>query len=220
MRPRFAKSRPEYIGVNSSLAAFQPETDETQTADPEPPDSDLNIYEQRRRREAVWAAIEDAVDFWTTLAPTSDGAVRRLHALMLEHRWEVFFITQRPATAGETVQRQTQRWLVEQGFDLPSVLVIHGSRGAAAAALKLDFHVDDTTQHCLDVMTGSSARTILISPDGERIVENVRKLGIGTASNIGEALDILEQAANAQANPSLFRRLARLVGWQMENGKW
>ena len=47
---------------------------------------------------------------------------------MIRHRWEVFFITQRPATEGQTVQRQTQRWLVEQGFDLPSVLVISGSR--------------------------------------------------------------------------------------------
>jgi hypothetical protein len=69
-------------------------------------------------------------------------------------------------------------------------------------------------------MTGSTARTILIIGDGERIVENVRKLGIGTVSTIEEALDILEQAAGAQANPSLFKRLAALVGWQMANGKW
>lgn len=44
--------------------------------------------------------------------------------MMLRHPWEVFFITQRPATEGETVQRQTQKWLVQQGFDLPSVIVI------------------------------------------------------------------------------------------------
>ncbi len=59
-----------------------------------------------------------------SLQPTEPGAVRRVHELMMRHRWEVFFITQRPATDGDTVQRQTQRWLVEQGFDLPSVLVI------------------------------------------------------------------------------------------------
>jgi len=176
-------------------------------------DPAVNVYEQRRRREAVWAAIERTSDFWMTLKPTREGAVRRLHALMMQHRWEVFFITQRPETAGETVQRQTQRWLVDQGFDLPSVFVIHGSRGAAAAALRLDFHVDDTTEHCLDVMSSSTARTILISPEGERAAVSVRKLGIATASNIGEALDILEQATAAQANPSLFRRLAAMVGW-------
>jgi hypothetical protein len=207
-------------GAEATLTPVQPDPGESFGVDAEPPDPAPNLYEQRRRREAVWAEIEATPDFWTTLKPIAEGAVRRLHALMLQHRWEVFFITQRPATAGETVQRQTQRWLVDQGFDYPSVLVIHGSRAAAAAALRLDFHVDDTTQHCLDIMTGSTARTILIIGDGERIVENVRKLGIGTVSTIDEALDILEQAAGAQANPSLFKRLAALVGWQMANGKW
>jgi hypothetical protein len=205
--------------VTRQPEAAQEPTAAGEGAPAEPSDPGVNAYEQRRRREAVWAAIERTPDFWTTLKPTRDGAVRRLHALMMEHRWEVFFITQRPETAGETVQRQTQRWLVDQGFDLPSVLVIHGSRGAAAAALRLDFHVDDTTQHCLDVMTGSTARTILISAEGERVAANVRKLGIGTAASIDDALDILEQATAAQANPSLFRRLARLIGWQVANGK-
>lgn len=182
--------------------------------DPQPSDAAFNVYEERRRRQSVWAEIEATVDFWTTLKPTSEGAVRRLHALTLRHRWEVFFITQRPATAGETVQRQTQRWLAGQGFDLPSVLVIHGSRGAAAAALRLDFHVDDTTEHCLDIMTGSPARTILISADGERITDNVRKLGIGTVPTIDQALDVLEQATATLATPSLFKRLAAMVGWR------
>ena len=87
---------------------------------------------------------------------------------MLRHRWEVFFITQRPFTAGETVQRQTQRWLVAQGFDLPSVLVLHGSRGTAAAALRLDYHVDDRPQNCIDVSVDSNAKTILIVPEVEQ----------------------------------------------------
>ena len=87
---------------------------------------------------------------------------------MLQHRWEVFFITQRPATDGDTVQRQTQRWLVEQGFDLPSVLVIAGSRGAAAAALRLDYHVDDSPQNCLDVMAAASAKAVLSRRDRTR----------------------------------------------------
>ena len=95
-------------------------------------------HAMRRRRDAVWNAIHRTPDFWTTLQPLDPGAVRRIHALMIRYRWEVFFITQRPATEGQTVQRQTQRWLVEQGFDLPSVLVISGSRGAAAGALRTE----------------------------------------------------------------------------------
>jgi hypothetical protein len=106
------------------------------------------VNEFRRRRDAVWQAIQGTPDFWMTLKPLDPGAVRRIHAMAREHRWEVFFITQRPYTDGDVVQRQTQRWLVAQGYDLPSVLVIQGSRGAAAGALRLDYHVDDSPKNC------------------------------------------------------------------------
>jgi hypothetical protein len=186
---------------------------------PEGPDEEeahegRRLLETRRRRDRIWEEIRGTPDFWTTLKPSSDGAVRRALDLTVAHGWEVFFITQRPATAGGTVQRQSQRWLVEHGFDLPSVLAIGGRRGALAAALRLDYHVDDNVQHCLDVAADSKARTILVAPDStDRAVLSARKLGIAVASGIDEALDILDQATQAHDNPSLLRRLAALVGW-------
>jgi hypothetical protein len=169
----------------------------------------------RRRRDAIWREIESISDFWMTLEPIEDGIVRRIHALMLQHRWEVFFITQRPATAGDTVQRQTQRWLVEQGFDLPSVLVLGGSRGAAAGALRLDYHVDDSPQNCIDVISDSRAKPILIVPDRDPVtMASARKLRIGVARTVAEAIVILEQASVARTNPTLLDRLAALVGWK------
>lgn len=171
--------------------------------------------DSRRREDAVWEAIEATPNFWTSLRPLDEGAVRRIHELMLRHRWEVFFITQRPFTDGETVQRQTQRWLVAQGFDLPSVLVLHGSRGTAAAALRLDYHVDDRPQNCVDVSVDSEAKTILIvAAANHTAIASARKLGIGVVHRIGEALDILDQATLAHTNPSLFRRIANMVGWK------
>lgn len=171
--------------------------------------------ELRRRRDVVWQAIEDTPDFWTTLKPMEAGAVARIHALMVQHRWEVFFITQRPATRGDTVQRQTQRWLVEQGFDLPSVLMIPGSRGAAAGALRLDYHVDDSPRNCIDVKSQSVARPLLVvDSSDEPTIQSARRLGIGTASGIGECLDILDQASLARTQPTLLNRLAKFVGWE------
>jgi len=170
--------------------------------------------ELRRRHDVVWQAIRATPDFWMTLPPTEPFAVQRIHEMMLRHPWEVFFITQRPVTAGETVQRQTQRWLVQQGFDLPSVLVIPGSRGAAAGALKLDYHVDDSPTNCVDVKSESRAKPILSGPDGdETTVASARKLGIGSARTSTECLDILEQATTARAQPTLLGRIASLVGW-------
>ena len=169
----------------------------------------------RRRRDAIWKKSEETANFWTTLKPIDPAAVRRIHELMLRHRWEVFFLTQRPATDGETVQRQTQRWLVEQGFDLPSVLVIGGSRGAAAGALRLNYHVDDSAQNCIDVLADSQARPILIVPEEDQTtVASARKLGIGVAPGISACLDILDQATIARAHPNLLGRLAAFVGWK------
>jgi hypothetical protein len=171
--------------------------------------------ELRRRRDVVWQAIEDTPDFWTLLKPMEEGAVARIHALALQHRWEVFFITQRPATSGETVQRQTQRWLVRHGFDLPAVLMIPGSRGAAAGALRLDYHVDDSPRNCIEVKSQSPARPLLVvDASDEATIQSARTLGIGTASGIAECLDILEQASLARSQPSLLNRLAKLVGWE------
>jgi hypothetical protein len=170
---------------------------------------------QKRSRDEVWRAIEATPNFWTTLKPLEDGAVERLYKLTGELNWEVFFITQRPATAGGTVQWQTHKWLVEQGFATPSVLPLSGGRGRAAAALRLDYLVDDTPQNCVDVLSDSSARAILLVDPDNHVAENsARRLGIGVAYNVHQALDLLTQATEARANPTLYEKLRKIVGWK------
>jgi hypothetical protein len=168
-----------------------------------------------RHRDQIWRTIESTPNFWTTLKPLEQGAVARLYQLTGEHHWEVFFITQRPATAGATVQAQTHKWLVEHGFATPSVIPLSGGRGKCAGALHLDYLVDDTPQNCVDVLSDSSARAILlVDPDDPLAASSARRLGIGTAHNIHQALDLLVQATEARANPSLFEKLRKLVGWK------
>jgi hypothetical protein len=212
------------FGPAEHIDVGPPEKEEESQSGAEPPEPDeeaeakervASAREQRRRRAAIWRAIQSTPDFWESLAPTDAGVVGRIHAMMLRHRWEVFFITQRPATDGDTVQRQTQRWLVKQGFDLPSVLVIGGSRGAAAGALRLDYHIDDSAQNCIDVISDSRAKPILIVPSADpTTVTSARTLGIGTAASVGECLDILEEASLARSQPGLLQRIAAAVGWK------
>ena len=214
---KFHEMEIELCGAVTRNRVVSPEEEANGPDEPDEPEVDgKTVARQRRRRnDAVWQAICATPDFWTTLQPTDPDCVRRIHEMMLRHRWEVFFITQRPATDGDTVQRQTQRWLVEQGFDLPSVLVVPGSRGAAAGALSLDYHVDDSPTNCVDVKSESKAKPILIVPDGDiAIAASARKLGIGSARTITECLDILEQATNARTQPKLLGRIAALVGWR------
>jgi hypothetical protein len=166
-------------------------------------------------RDRVWRTIEATPNFWTTLKPIDADAIKRLNEMTAELNWEVFFITQRPATAGGTVQWQTHKWLVEHGFEMPNVISLSGGRGKAAAALQLDYLVDDTPQNCVDVLSDSSTRAILLVDHDDPIAEqSARRLGIGTAHSINDVLDYLMQATAARANPSLFERLRKLVGWK------
>jgi hypothetical protein len=166
-------------------------------------------------RESVWKKIEATPNFWTTLEPLENGAIERLYRLTREMNWEVFFITQRPATAGRTVQWQTQTWLVDHGFPTPSVIPLSGGRGRAAAALRLDYLVDDTPQNCVDVLSDSSARAILLVEPSDSVGErSARRLGIGVAHSVHAALDLLVQLTEAHQNPSLFEKIRKMVGWK------
>jgi hypothetical protein len=200
--------------VDGGATPNAPEEEGEPADERQAPQAAVSAKERDRRRQAIWDRIRATPDFWTTLKPTDPDAVRRLHAQMLQHRWEVVFITQRPATAGDTVQRQTQRWLVQQGFDMPSVLVIAGSRGAAIHALRLTHHVDDSPQNCVDVKTDSTAVPILIVRGHEDAAgRQARRLGMSVAASMAECLEILEGAAGGSTQANVIRRLAALVNW-------
>ena len=176
----------------------------------EPVSRDVRLSVRRRNR--VWKEIRSAPDFWLTLEPIDLDVIPRIHERAVRGRWETFFVTQRPATAGDTVQRQTQRWLVERGFALPSVVVHNGSRGRLAAALELDFLVDDTILHCVDAVSQSTARAILVAPEEDAATEaNAKRLGIETCRGPAASLDLLDAAAAGRLS-ALFRRARRANG--------
>lgn len=169
------------------------------------------------RRLRIWRTIENTPEFWTTLDPIDPTVVPRLNDLAARHSWEIFFITQRPETVGETVQRQTQRWLVKQGFELPTVLVLKRSRGKLAEALHLDYMVDDSAKNCVDVISESAAKAILVlrhEQEHHARPQKARNVGIGVVPSIAACLDVLDEIQRVQANPTLFQRVARMVGWK------
>ncbi len=123
------------------------------------------------------------------------------------------FLTQRPATRGDTVQRQTQRWLVQHGVDLPSVIVTRGSRGTLAAALHLDVLIDDTVQHCVDVIAESKATPFLVLRKPDAATEgNAKRLGITVVRSVEECLVALEELQRQRENPKLLDRLRQSMG--------
>ena len=140
----------------------------------------------------IWREIQSTEDFWTRLDSIEPEAITSIHERADRDRWDVFFVTQRPSTTGDTVQRQTQRWLVEQGFPLPAVIVHRGPRGPLAAALELDFLVDDAVEHCVDVLDVSRTRPILVCRKPDAVAEtNAERLGIATCRSVAEALNLI-----------------------------
>jgi hypothetical protein len=167
----------------------------------------------RRQQDAVWKRLRATENFWEGLTEIEPGAIARLAALADERRWEVLFITSRPSSAGATVQRQSQRWLQKLGFALPSVFVVHGSRGAVAQALNLDVVVDDRPDNCLDVVLGSSAGAVLIwrGPQ-EKVPVSAKRLGIAVSPTVDECLGVLTEAEVSAGQGSLLDRLRQLFG--------
>ena len=172
----------------------------------------LNMTARQQRR--LWQHVESIENFWEGLAELEPGVIRRLAALAADRRWEIIFLTKRPETTGVTAQVQTQRWLESKGFTLPSVFVVQRSRGRIAAALGLDFVVDDRPENCLDVVVDSKARAILVWRDeGRQPPAAVQRLGIGVVKSVADCLEILAQVDSAShEEPGVMSRVMRLLG--------
>lgn len=172
-------------------------------------DEPLTTRDVRR----VWSHVRRTANWWTRLDAYEPAQIARLYALARRLRWEVVFMTRRPESGGDRVQFQTQWWLESHGFYLPAVVTVPGSRGDLANALRLDMIVDDQLHNCVDIVSGSPAKAILLMRDGENqaVREHALSRGVGVVSTLEEALDVLERAQ--QVLVERRGRLNRLIDW-------
>lgn len=162
----------------------------------------------------VWDAIRNIDNFWLGLDPLEPGIVRRLFEMSTRSKWEVFFVTQRPGTAGDSVQRQTQQWLMNQGFETPSVLTVPGSRGRAAHALDLDFLIDDLPRNCVDVASESRCRPLLVSRHADLDAEQTAaRFKIAVVRSVADALDLIDANMPAARDAGASRRWLQRLGF-------
>ena len=211
----------------STPAAAPEDSAESVLAQPRPADTSMQalplatLQMTVRQQSRLWRYVETIDGFWESLQEIEPGVVSRLAALAVEHRWDVLFLTKRPECVGATTQVQTQRWLLSKGFTLPSVYVVQGSRGRVAAALGLDFVVDDRPENCLDVVVDSKARAILVWREDEtRLPAVARRLGIGVVKSVNECLDILALIdSQPPERPGVLDRVMRLLGLKEDPAK-
>ena len=158
--------------------------------------------------------VRQSEDLWEAQADTEPNVISRLAEIAAERRWELIFLTKRSPSAGATIQVQWQRWLEAKGFTLPCVYVAPGPRGRIASALHLDLVIDVRPDHCVDVVSESDARAILVWPDDLNTVPaDAQRPEIAVAQSFGECLDMLA-AVDDPRPPSegLFAFVRRLLG--------
>jgi len=168
----------------------------------------------QRDVKRVWDYVAKTPNWWMTLAPYEPDQIARLYNLTRALGWEVFFVTNRPASAGDTVQFQTQWWIERHGFYLPAVLTVPGSRGQIANGLRLDLIVDDLVMNCVDVVAASTSKALLLLRAGDKGAEkHATDRGIGVVPTLADALGVIERLH--ELLPGRRGRLMRLADWFM-----
>ena len=181
---------------------------------PQEGESTLSIGQltSRQQRE-LWKSVCDQENWWETLSEIEPGALARLYRLVRDRRWELMFVTSRPETRGDTAQLQSYRWLAAQGYETPSIFVVHGSRGKIAAAMALDVLVDDRPENCLDIAVESKAKVLLIWHGNlADVPAGAKRLGIRAVNTISEAVSLLEQLDDLRQQPGIMRSIKRAFG--------
>jgi len=142
----------------------------------------------------VWKVITETPNWWLALAPYEPAQIARLYQLSRRYRWEVSFLTSRIPTSGDSVQFQSQTWLEAYGFYMPAVVTVPGSRGEVANALRLDIVIDDQFLNCLEVVSGSQAKAMLLLQVGDLTLEQqATERGVGVVHRLEEVIEVLLQ---------------------------
>jgi hypothetical protein len=160
----------------------------------------------------VWERIAKTQNWWMDVPAYEPDQIARLYSVMRAVGWEVFFMTKRPPSAGDSVQFQTQWWIERFGFYLPAVMTVPGSRGDVANGLRLDMIIDDQLINCVEVISTAPTKAILMLRTADAAArEHAANRGIGVVSSLSEAITVLERLNDVL--PQKRGRLMRLSEW-------
>jgi hypothetical protein len=162
--------------------------------------------------DRVWSHIGRSANWWMGVKAYEPAEIANLYALARSGKWEICFLTKRPASAGDAVQFQTQWWLEQQGFYLPAVITVPGSRGDLANALRLDLVIDDQFVNCAEVIGAGPTKALLMLRDPDpRMEKHAMDRGVGVVASLADTIPILLQLH--QLLRSQRGRMIRLSEW-------
>jgi len=160
----------------------------------------------------VWDHIGRTPNWWLDVPAYEPAQIARLYGLVRSAGWEVFFMTKRPPSAGDSVQFQTQWWIERFGFYLPAVVTVPGSRGDIANGLRLDLVIDDQIINCAEIISAGNTKAVLMLRDPDNVARNhATDRGVGVVGSLAEALTVLERLHDVI--PRRRGQLMRLTDW-------
>jgi len=166
----------------------------------------------------VWDYIAKARNWWMDVPPYEPDQIARLYSLTRASGWEVFFMTKRPPSGGDSVQFQTQSWIERYGFYLPAVMTVPGSRGDVANGLRLDVVLDDQLINCVEVTSAAQTKAVLVQRTNDAALkQQASNRGIGVVTTLTEALTVMERLHDVL--PQKRGRLLRLADWFMPSAE-
>lgn len=97
-----------------------------------------------------WDAIKNTRNFWLNLSREKGVTSQNLRRMAKTN--DLIFITARTQTKGYSVQQQSAAWLaLEFALKWPTVIE-ESNKGPLAAALHLDYFIDDRPENCLEIL--------------------------------------------------------------------
>ena len=99
------------------------------------------------------------------------------------------------------------------GLLYPAVVTVPGSRGEMSNALRLDMAIDDQVHNCVDIISASTTKALLVLRDGSdaAIREHATSRGIGVVATLEEAIDIFTGVYDTMKERR--GKLQRLADW-------
>ena len=116
-----------------------------------PSNWDFTNLLSKEEMNKTWDAVKNTRNFWLNLRREKGVTSQRLRDLAKNN--DLIFITARAHTKGYSVQQQSAAWLaLEFGLKWPTVIEEY-NKGPLAAALHLDYFVDDRPSNCLEIQS-------------------------------------------------------------------
>jgi 5'(3')-deoxyribonucleotidase len=143
--------------------------------------------------KAAWAKAATVRNLWGNLEPLPEfdkETVRLLQDANARH--DVFFVTNRFNTPGQSPLKQTKAWLVNSAYiAMPNVLIAK-DKGPMASVLELDAFIDDRPKNVIDVLEARpNARVYLCDSSHNKTFDDPR---IPRVKDLKEFLKLILEA--------------------------